>query len=109
MQLATVLRQKRRKEHVLAASSAEHDLEMHGVTEVVILSLPVVHWQTVSLEEQPESWMAAAKQASCNAVNTVSSCLTALMHLLQDGFVYGIGGVRNWLRHGGRSLSKISD
>ena len=45
---------------------------MHGVTEAVILSLPVVHWQTVSLAEQPELWTAAAKQVSCNAVNTVS-------------------------------------
>jgi len=73
---------------------------MHGVAEAVILSLPVVHWQTVSLAEQPEAWTAAAKQAICNAANTVSSCLTALMHFLQDGFVYGIRGVRNWLRYG---------
>lgn len=47
----------------LAASSAEHDFSTHGVTEAVILSLPVVHWQTVSLVEQPEAWTAAAKQA----------------------------------------------
>lgn len=50
-------------ERTLAASSAEHDFSMHGVTEAVILSLPVVHWQTVSLVEQPEAWTAAAKQA----------------------------------------------
>jgi hypothetical protein len=65
---------------------------MHGVTEAVILSLPVVHWQTVSLAEQPEAWTAAAKQAICNAANTVSSCLTALMHLLQMDLFMALGG-----------------
>ena len=52
---------------------------MHGVTEAVILSLPVVHWQTVSLAEHPELWTADAKQASCNAVNTVSSDPVSLL------------------------------
>lgn len=47
---------------VFEASAGEQAFSMHGVAEAVILSLPVVHWQTVSVVLQPEAAMAETKQ-----------------------------------------------
>jgi len=69
---------------------------MHGVTEAVIACLPVVHWQTVSLAEQPEPWTAVAKQEICNAANTVSSAPVSLLLCIckMDLFMaLGAGGI----------------
>jgi hypothetical protein len=45
-------------------SSAEHLLGTQEVMLSVILSLPVVHWQRVSVTEQPAAGIAVRKQES---------------------------------------------
>lgn len=50
------------REDVLAKSAEEHLEGAHEVSESVIFWDPVVHWHLASLREQPEAWMAAAKQ-----------------------------------------------
>lgn len=53
------------KGNVLAMSSVEHLVGTQAVMLSVILSLPVVHWQFVSVREQLVDPTAVAKQASC--------------------------------------------
>jgi hypothetical protein len=45
-------------------SSVEHLLGTHDVMELWILSRPVVHWQFVSVMEQPEAGTATAKHVN---------------------------------------------
>jgi hypothetical protein len=50
---------------ILVTSSAEQALTIHGVTEAVIASLPVVHWQFTSVRLQEVEAIAVAKQETC--------------------------------------------
>jgi hypothetical protein len=65
---------------VLVMSSAEHLEGTQAVMLSVILSLPVVHWQVVSVREQPASGTAVAKQGSWKFV-------------LVGGYAWGFGSV----------------
>lgn len=61
-------------------SSAEHLVGTQAVMLSVILSLPVVHWQVVSVREQVVAAMAVAKQGSWRFV-------------LVGGYAWGLGSV----------------
>lgn len=51
-------------ENILATSLASHFCGAHPISELVMLSRPVVHWHVVSVTLQPESGSAATKQGS---------------------------------------------
>ena len=52
-------------DNVLVTSSAEQAFTMQGVTDAVMASLPVVHWQFVSVRPQDVEAIAVAKQETC--------------------------------------------
>jgi hypothetical protein len=57
---------------LLPWSSIEHLAGAHLRSELVMESLPVVHWHLVSVREQPEAGTAAAKQGSYSNKASVS-------------------------------------
>ena len=53
-------------QHPLCTLETEQlDLEKHEMTELVIATLPVVHWHTVSAGPQLVVAIAVSKQLSC--------------------------------------------
>jgi hypothetical protein len=63
----------------------EHLAGAHFRSELVMESLPVVHWHLVSVREQPEAGTAAAKQGSYSNENQYGSSLSCAMKVAQDG------------------------
>jgi len=61
----------------LAWSSALQFFNTHGVTAAVTLSLPVVHWQTMSSTAHPAAAAPLVKQVKAHAGITLKSTVTA--------------------------------